>query len=45
MESPRAEAEQMILAARLKLGWITEDDIATDEEPAEDDESAAAGAE
>ncbi len=41
----RAEAEQMILAARLKLGWITEDDIATDEEPAEDDESAAAGAE
>ena len=25
----RAEAEQMVMAARLKAGWITEDDLAT----------------
>ncbi|MBD0413417.1 transcription termination factor NusA [Oryzicola mucosus] len=28
----RADAEQMVVSARLKAGWITEDDIATEEE-------------
>ena len=28
----RAEAEQMVLAARLKAGWITEADLASEEE-------------
>jgi N utilization substance protein A len=28
----RADAEQMVLAARLKAGWISEDDIASEEE-------------
>ncbi|WP_306117358.1 MULTISPECIES: transcription termination factor NusA [unclassified Roseitalea] len=33
----RAEAEEMIVAARLAVGWISEEDLAaeTDEEPAE----------
>ena len=36
----KAEAEQMILAARLKAGWITEDDLVADEEPAVEPASA-----
>ncbi|MBX3531771.1 MAG: transcription termination/antitermination protein NusA [Rhizobiaceae bacterium] len=28
----RADAEQMVLAARVKAGWISEDDLASDEE-------------
>jgi N utilization substance protein A len=28
----RADAEQMVLSARLQAGWITEDDLATEEE-------------
>jgi N utilization substance protein A len=36
----RAEAEQMVLAARLKAGWITEDDLAG-EEVEEDAEATA----
>jgi N utilization substance protein A len=31
----RADAEQMVLAARLKAGWITEDELAA-EEPADE---------
>jgi transcription termination/antitermination protein NusA len=39
----RADAEQMVVAARLKAGWITEDDLASDEEEAvlEDDAQGA----
>jgi transcription termination/antitermination protein NusA len=36
----RAEAEQMVMGARLKVGWITEDDLAAEE--AEADETAGA---
>jgi N utilization substance protein A len=32
--TPRPEAEQMVLAARLKAGWITEADLAAEEEEA-----------
>ncbi|WP_067337437.1 transcription termination factor NusA [Stappia indica] len=31
----RAEAEEMIMAARIEAGWITEADLAAEEEPAE----------
>jgi len=31
----RADAEQMVLAARLKAGWISEDDLAVEEGEAE----------
>ncbi len=31
----RAEAEQMVMAARLNVGWITEEDLAGDEEAEE----------
>ncbi len=31
----RADAEQMVMAARLKCGWITAEDLEPDEEPAE----------
>jgi len=31
----RAEAEQMVVAARLRMGWITEEDLAADEEEVE----------
>ena len=31
----KADAEQMILAARLKAGWINEDDLAAEDEDAE----------
>jgi transcription termination/antitermination protein NusA len=40
MDVSRAEAEQMILAARLKAGWITEEEVAA-EEPAELEEAGA----
>ncbi|WP_186399294.1 transcription termination factor NusA [Stappia sp. P2PMeth1] len=33
----RAEAEEMIMSARLEAGWITEADLASDEEPAGDE--------
>ena len=33
MDVSRAEAEQMIMAARLKAGWVTEEDLAAEEEP------------
>ncbi|XHC00363.1 transcription termination factor NusA [Nitratireductor sp. ac15] len=39
----RAEAEQMVVAARLKMGWITEEDLAAEaeaEEAAEGEDSA-----
>jgi len=36
----RADAEQMVVAARLKAGWISEDDLATEEEQV--DEAAGA---
>ncbi len=32
----RADAEQMVLAARLKAGWITEDELAAEEESADE---------
>jgi N utilization substance protein A len=32
-EVSRAEAEAMIVQARLAAGWITEEDLATEEEP------------
>ena len=31
----RADAEQMVMWARLKVGWITEEDLAVEEQPAE----------
>ena len=31
----RADAEQMVMWARLKAGWITEEDLAVEEQPAE----------
>jgi N utilization substance protein A len=33
----RVEAEQMVVQARLAVGWITEDDLAKDAEPVEAD--------
>jgi N utilization substance protein A len=39
----REEAEQMIMAARLKAGWVTEEDLAPP--AAEEDEQSEAGAE
>ena len=38
----REEAEEMILQARLKAGWITEADLAVAEEAAELEEGAPA---
>ncbi|RWB58622.1 MAG: transcription termination/antitermination protein NusA [Mesorhizobium sp.] len=32
----RADAEQMVLAARLKAGWITEDELAAEDVPADE---------
>src|SRR5688500_5888985 len=32
----RADAEQMVLSARLKAGWITEDEVAAQEAPADE---------
>jgi transcription termination/antitermination protein NusA len=31
MDVSRAEAEQMIMAARLKAGWVTEEELAVEE--------------
>ena len=40
LEVTRAEAEQMILQARLAVGWITEDELVVEEEEvAEADEA------
>jgi N utilization substance protein A len=36
----RADAEQMIMAARIKAGWITEEDLRADEEQTEGEEQA-----
>ncbi|MFC6489950.1 transcription termination factor NusA [Nitratireductor sp. GCM10026969] len=36
----RAEAEQMVVAARLKAGWITEEDLKADQAEAEAEETA-----
>ncbi|WP_159590126.1 transcription termination factor NusA [Chelativorans xinjiangense] len=41
----RAEAEQMIVAARLKAGWITEEDLRAGEEAPEEEEEASEPAE
>jgi N utilization substance protein A len=41
----RAEAEQMVVAARLKVGWITEEDLLVEEEEAgEEAEKEGVGA-
>jgi N utilization substance protein A len=32
----RADAEQMVMSARLKAGWITEDDLAAEGEQVEE---------
>jgi N utilization substance protein A len=32
----RADAEQMVVAARLKAGWITEEELAAEEETADE---------
>jgi N utilization substance protein A len=40
----RAEAEQMVVAARLKIGWITEDDLVAEEEGEEEAQEETAGA-
>ena len=37
----REEAEAIVMAARLKAGWITEEDLATDEDVETEDEDAA----
>ena len=31
MDISRAEAEQMIMSARLKAGWVTEEELAAEE--------------
>jgi N utilization substance protein A len=38
----RADAEQMVMSSRLKAGWITEEDLATEEEGEEVEEAAGA---
>ncbi|MCO6184778.1 transcription termination factor NusA [Rhizobium sp. L1K21] len=40
MEVSRAEAEAMVVQARLAVGWITEEDLAKPEEEAEGEETA-----
>jgi N utilization substance protein A len=46
LDVPRADAEQMIVTARLAAGWITEEDLAAaaaaEEEPTEEEETEAA---
>ncbi len=37
----REEAEEMILQARLKAGWITEADLVADEQPLEEEGAPA----
>jgi N utilization substance protein A len=44
-EVSRADAEQMIMAARLKAGWVTEEDLRPKEEPAPAEAESAAAAE
>jgi N utilization substance protein A len=39
----RAEAEEMVIVARLKVGWISEDDLVKEEETGEGEEAAIAG--
>jgi transcription termination/antitermination protein NusA len=41
LDTTRAEAEQMILQARLAVGWITEDELVAEEGEAEDEVEAA----
>jgi N utilization substance protein A len=41
----RPQAEEMVIVARLKVGWISEDDLATEEEEAEAGEGALASEE
>ena len=36
----KADAEQMVVTARLKAGWITEDDLATEDADADETVSA-----
>ncbi|WP_340159559.1 transcription termination factor NusA [uncultured Hoeflea sp.] len=43
LEVSRAEAEQMILQARLAVGWITEDELVVEEDEAAEAEAAEAG--
>jgi N utilization substance protein A len=40
----RAEAEQMVLAARIRMGWITEEDLAPEGAEGAEGETEAAGA-
>jgi N utilization substance protein A len=40
----RTEAEQMVVAARLKMGWISEDDLVSGDEDAEEQAEEAAEA-
>ncbi len=37
----RADAEQMVVAARLKMGWISEEDLVEEAEEAAEEEEAA----
>jgi N utilization substance protein A len=37
----RADAEQMVMTARLKAGWISEDDLASEEEEVSDEPAGA----
>jgi len=45
LDVSRAEAEQMILQARLAVGWITEDELVVEEEEAAEAEDGEAEAE
>jgi N utilization substance protein A len=45
MDVSRAEAENMVVQARLAVGWITEEDLADDEEEEEADADAESGTE
>jgi N utilization substance protein A len=45
LEVTRAEAEQMILQARLAVGWITEDELVVEEDEAGEVEDGEAEAE
>ena len=40
MDLSRDEIEQIIMQARVKAGWITEADLARDEQPAEEEATA-----
>ncbi len=43
-ELSRADAEAMIMAARIKVGWITEEDLQPEEEEVEEEAAGAEGA-